>query len=125
MKKILIFLLILIAIYEELKEYRKSNNKNKEIEFSMNKENRKTRPTKKKKYKKEKDDISLCMVGDLLIHKNLSNFAYNNKTKIYNYDFMFEYIEKYIKEYDMRIINDEVLIAGKKFGVNFKSFKSC
>ena len=117
MKKILIFLLILIAIYEELKEYRKSNNKNKEIEFSMNKENRKTRPTKKKKYKKEKDDISLCMVGDLLIHKNLSNFAYNNKTKMYNYDFMFEYIEKYIKEYDMRIVNDEVLIAGKKFGV--------
>ena len=57
------------------------------------------------------------MVGDLLIHKNLSNFAYNNKTKIYNYDFMFEYIEKYIKEYDMRIVNDEVLIAGKKFGV--------
>ena len=117
MKKILIFLLILIAIYEELKEYRKTNNKNKEIVFSMSKENRKIRPIKKKKYKKEKDDISLCMVGDLLIHKNLSNFAYNNKTKMYNYDFMFEYIEKYIKEYDMRIVNDEVLIAGKKFGV--------
>jgi len=117
MKKFLILIVILIVIYDELKYNYITNKKNSEKEFPINKESRKIKKTKEKKYKKEKDDISLCMVGDLLIHKNLSNFAYNNKTKTYNYDFIFEYIEKYIKEYDMRIANDEVLIGGKKFGV--------
>ena len=114
MKKNIILLLLLIFIFEELKENSKANNNINGSEFSIDKE---IMSIKKKKYKKEKNDISLCMVGDLLIHKNLSNFAYNNKTKTYNYDFIFEYIEKYIKEYDMRIANDEVLIAGKNFGV--------
>ena len=69
-------------------------------------------------YKEDKDDISLCMVGDLLIHRNLTNYAYNEKTDSYNFDFMFENIEKYIKQYDMKVINEEVLIAGRKYGVS-------
>lgn len=120
MKNIILLLSILIIISkeEELKEHCNTNTENKEKEFTIKKEkNKENKEISKKKYKKEKNDISLCMVGDILIHRNLSNYAYNNKTKKYNFDYMFEYIEKYIKEYDMKIANDEVLIAGKNFGI--------
>ena len=64
------------------------------------------------------NDISMCMVGDLLIHDPILNYAksemINNK---YNFDFLFENIEKYIKEYDIKIINDEVLISGPKYNI--------
>ena len=60
----------------------------------------------------------MCMVGDLLIHDPILNYAksemINNK---YNFDFLFENIEKYIKEYDIKIINDEVLISGPKYNI--------
>ena len=69
-------------------------------------------------YKEDKDGISLCMVGDLLMHRNLTNYAYNEKTDSYNFNFMFENIEEYIKQYDMKVINEEVLIVGRKYGVS-------
>ena len=68
--------------------------------------------------KSSPNDISMCMVGDLLIHDPILNYAksemINNK---YNFDFLFENIEKYIKEYDIKIINDEVLISGPKYNI--------
>ncbi len=54
------------------------------------------------------------MVGDLLIHLPILNYA---KTERYNFDFIFENMEKYIKEYDIKIINEEVLIAGTNFSI--------
>ena len=54
------------------------------------------------------------MVGDLLIHLPILNYA---KTEGYNFDFIFENMEKYIKEYDIKIINEEVLIAGTNFSI--------
>ena len=128
MKKIILFLSIFIIISqeEELNEHCNTKTENKEKDFTIKKEkNKEKRKIKKKQYKKDKNDISLCMVGDILIHRNLSNHAYNNETKKYNFDYMFEYIEKYIKEYDMKIANDEVLIAGKNFGVrDFPKFNT-
>ena len=68
--------------------------------------------------KSSPNDISMCMVGDLLIHDPILNYAksemINNK---YNFDFLFENIEKYIKEYDIKIINDKVLISGPKYNI--------
>lgn len=64
--------------------------------------------------KSSSEDISLCMVGDLLIHLPILDYA---KTEGYNFDFIFENMEKYIKEYDIKIINEEVLIAGTNFSI--------
>ena len=64
--------------------------------------------------KSSSEDISICMVGDLLIHLPILNYA---KTVGYNFDFIFENMEKYIKEYDIKIINEEVLIAGTNFSI--------
>ena len=64
------------------------------------------------------DDISVCMVGDLLMHKPILDYAESNKkNNSYNFDFIFENMEKYIKEYDIKIINEEVLISGTEFGI--------
>jgi poly-gamma-glutamate synthesis protein (capsule biosynthesis protein) len=64
--------------------------------------------------KSSSEDISICMVGDLLIHLPILDYA---KTEGYNFDFIFENMEKYIKEYDIKIINEEVLIAGTNFSI--------
>ena len=64
--------------------------------------------------KSSSEDISICMVGDLLIHLPILNYA---KTEGYNFDFIFENMEKYIKEYDIKIINEEVLISGSNFSI--------
>ena len=80
---------------------------------------------KYKSFKKDENDISLCMVGDTLMHRNLTHYGFNNKTNSYNFDFIFENMEKYIKEYDIKIVNEEVLIAGREFGVrDFPKFNS-
>ena len=64
------------------------------------------------------EDISICMVGDLLIHKPILDYAESQKrNNTYNFDFIFENMEKYIKEYDIKIINEEVLIAGTNFSI--------
>ena len=72
------------------------------------------------------NDISLCMVGDLLMHNPILNYAERHKKNdSYNFDFIFENMEKYIKEYDIKIINEEVLIAGKRYGISgFPRFNS-
>ena len=64
------------------------------------------------------EDISICMVGDLLMHKPILDYAESQKrNNTYNFDFIFENMEKYIKEYDIKIINEEVLISGTKFNI--------
>ena len=66
------------------------------------------------------------MVGDLLIHEPILEYAKTaGKNDSYNFDFIFENIEKYIKEYDIKIINDEVLISGSNYGISgFPHFNS-
>ena len=105
MKKIFFLIGFIVVIFcNKLKEGNK-----RELNDNKNKEN----------------DISLCMVGDILMHRNLTNYGYDSKTDSYNFDFIFENMEKYIKEYDMKIANEEVLIAGRKFGItDFPKFNS-
>jgi len=76
--------------------------------------------------KTSKEDISLCMVGDLLIHTPILDYAKSErKNDNYNFDFIFENIKKYINQYDIKIINDEVLIAGVNYGISgFPRFNS-
>ena len=123
--KLIVFLITIIKLLysNELKEEEdcENNNNKKEENFKINKNKIK----KKEKYIKEENDISLCMVGDILMHRNLTNYGYDSKRDIYNFDFMFENMEKYIKDYDMKIANEEVLIAGRKFGItDFPKFNS-
>ena len=120
MRKIF-FLIVFIPLFycNNIKEGKKS-----ELSDNKNKDNYIIKKKKERSIKKE-NDISLCMVGDILMHRNLTNYGYDKKTDSYNFDFMFENMEKYIKEYDMKIANEEVLIAGRKFGVtDFPKFNS-
>ena len=122
MKKIffLFAFLPLLIFFEKIKEEKKI-----ETCDDNKKDNYKINQNTKKRYIKKENDISLCMVGDILMHRNLTNYGYDSKTDSYNFDFMFENMEKYIKEYDMKIANEEVLIAGRKFGVtDFPKFNS-
>ena len=122
MKKIIFLFafLPLLIFFEKIKEEKKFEtcDDNKKDNYKLNQNT-------KKRYIKKENDISLCMVGDILMHRNLTNYGYDSKTDSYNFDFMFENMEKYIKEYDMKIANEEVLIAGRKFGVtDFPKFNS-
>ena len=122
MKKIIFLFafLPLLIFFEKIKEEKKIEtcDDNKKDNYKLNQNT-------KKRYIKKENDISLCMVGDILMHRNLTNYGYDSKTDSYNFDFMFENMEKYIKEYDMKIANEEVLIAGRKFGVtDFPKFNS-
>ena len=58
------------------------------------------------------------MVGDLLMHKPILDYAESHKkNNSYNFDFIFENMENYIKEYDIKIINEEVLISGIEYNI--------
>ena len=65
------------------------------------------------------------MFGDLLIHKPILKYSYDKTNDKFNFDFIFENMDKYIKQYDLKIINDEVLISGRKYGISgFPRFNS-
>ena len=66
----------------------------------------------------KKDSISLCMLGDLLMHKKILEYSYDKINDKYNFDYIFENMDKYIKQYDLKIINEEVLISGRKYGIS-------
>ena len=76
--------------------------------------------------KTSSNDISICMVGDLLMHKPILDYAKSEmKDNKYNFDFIFENMQKYIKEYDIKIINEEVLISGTNYNISgFPRFNS-
>lgn len=52
--------------------------------------------------------------GDLLISKAILNNSKSGST--YNFDYIFQYVDNYIKDYDYAVINLETSIGGKSLG---------
>lgn len=61
------------------------------------------------------DKVSMVFVGDVMQHDGQIQAAYNAKTKTYEYEDGFKYIKPLINEYDLRIANLEVTLAGEPF----------
>lgn len=66
--------------------------------------------------KNKNKEMSIVMVGDVLIHESVFKDAYLGNN---NYDFtpMFEYIPEIIKDYDLKYCNQESIIGGKELGI--------
>lgn len=63
----------------------------------------------------EEYDITLMAVGDNLMHMGVIN-AGKQKDGTYNYDFLFDGISRYLEDADIKIINQETILAGNEFG---------
>ena len=63
----------------------------------------------------ENSKLSFLFVGDVMQHDGQIEAAYNSKTKQYEYDDGFKFVKPIINEYDLRIANLEVTLAGKPF----------
>ncbi len=66
--------------------------------------------------KENKEDFTLSMVGDVLLHMPVSDSG-RKKNGSYNYDYLFRYIKKEIQSSDTALINQEVVLAGEKYGI--------
>ncbi|MBE6015937.1 MAG: CapA family protein [Lachnospiraceae bacterium] len=67
--------------------------------------------------KKEPEKVTLCMVGDILLHDRLEQAA-KQEDGSYNYDFIFKELKSEISSKDLAIVNQEVIIGGKELGVS-------
>ena len=63
----------------------------------------------------EEYDISLMAVGDNLMHMSVVH-AGRQSDGTYNYNFLFEGISDYLKEADIKIINQETILGGNELG---------
>lgn len=59
---------------------------------------------------------TIVSFGDTLCHKPLFNAAYDNETGIYDFSYMFEYVEKYFENSTITIGNCESPMAGAEIG---------
>ena len=60
--------------------------------------------------------FTLSMVGDVLLHGPVSRSGLQ-KDGSYNYDNLFSHVKNDIKASDAALINQEVVLAGEKFGI--------
>ena len=60
----------------------------------------------------EPEVIQLITVGDIMMHEPQISSGYNEKTKTYNYDYMYEEVAPYLKEGDLTIGNLELTLSG-------------
>ena len=71
-----------------------------------------------------KSDITIVMVGDILLHEPIEEAAKDVNGK-YNYDFIFAGMKKEISVADIAIVNQEVIIGGEELGVSgYPSFNA-
>lgn len=61
------------------------------------------------------DELSFLFVGDVMQHDGQINAAYNKTTKSYDYEDGFKFIKPVINEYDIKIANLEVTLAGRPY----------
>lgn len=59
---------------------------------------------------------TITSFGDTLCHEPLYKAAYNQETEIYDFSYMFEYVEKYFQDSTIRIGNCESPMAGAERG---------
>lgn len=62
------------------------------------------------------EEIHIVSVGDIMMHDIQITGGYDTKNKIYDYNYMFEEVKKYIEEADVAIGNLELTMAGSDKG---------
>ena len=96
------------------------------ISFFINKEEEPKKVDKvvQEKVTEPKDkEMSIVMVGDVLIHESVYKDAYDGEK--YDFSSMFSYIGKYIKDYDLKFCNQESIIGGYELGIGgYPNFNS-
>lgn len=65
----------------------------------------------------EPAEISLIMVGDILLHTRVEEYAVQ-EDGTYNYDAIFEPMKTEIETADLALVNQEVIIGGEELGVS-------
>ena len=64
------------------------------------------------------NDVTIIMVGDMLMHTPVEKAAYDPDADKYNYDFIFANTIDDIQAADIAIVNEEVIIGGEELGVS-------
>lgn len=67
---------------------------------------------------------TLGATGDILLHDLVIQSGYDEKTKTYNYDYMFKWFSKYVSEMDYAAANLEVTLAGEDNGYPYAGYPS-
>ena len=66
----------------------------------------------------ESEEVSVIMVGDILLHTPIEKAAFDEDLDEYNYDFIFANTKDLIQQADIAIVNQEVIIGGSDLGVS-------
>jgi len=62
--------------------------------------------------------VKISMIGDILMHQLATKGSFiSNST--YNFDYMFEKFNVNIKKFDVNIVNLEIVLCAKKFGIKY------
>ncbi len=62
-------------------------------------------------------EVTLAMVGDMLLHDSVHKSG-EMADGSYNYDHLFDNVRDEIKEYDIAIVNQEVILGGRELGLS-------
>jgi len=119
-KKLLLFLLLLIFIPTSIALTSNHLNKNKTNNDQPSKDNHPQEPTP------EVYEADLIMVGDALVHNSLYNDA-NKLANYQGYDFkpMLTDIKEIVSKYDIAYYNQETILGGTSIGLSsYPSFNS-
>lgn len=73
--------------------------------------------TQRKAEKAEKQEISLVMVGDILLHDPVTESG-KLPDGTYNYEHMFVQVEDTVQGADLALVNQEVILGGKELGLS-------
>lgn len=95
--------------------------KNKEAIVSTKEQEKSTSATPEPFIKKvpavKESDVTLSMVGDILLHGPASESG-RRANNTYNYDHFFKDIRKIIRGSDCALVNEEVVLAGEAFRIS-------
>lgn len=73
---------------------------------------------------KEEPEVTICMVGDILLHKSIEEGAHQEDGS-YNFDALFENVKDDILAADIAVVNQEVIIGGEQLKVTgYPSFNA-
>ena len=73
----------------------------------------------------ERASVKIIMVGDILLHTPVEDAAKDDTTGVYDFDFIFDNTKDIIRNADVAIVNQEVIIGGEALGVSgYPSFNA-
>lgn len=65
----------------------------------------------------EKQEVTLCMVGDILLHDAVSESGLQEDGS-YRYDALFSHVKEKVEQADIAMVNQEVILGGTELGLS-------